>query len=74
MSTVDVFKENLVHLRKSRGLTQAMLGNLSGYSTTTIAHMEAGVAPVTLEKIDKLAKGLRVPPWRLLWTQHHQQP
>jgi transcriptional regulator with XRE-family HTH domain len=72
--TTDIFKANLKHLRQSKGLTQATLGNLSGHSTATIAHMEAGAGNITLERIEKLAKGLRVPPWRQLWTQHHQQP
>jgi len=74
MITTKVFTENLRHLRRSKGLTQATLANLSGYSLQTIVHMEAGAGPITIEKIERVAKGLQVPPWRLLWQRHCQQP
>jgi len=74
MDVTDLFKMNLKHLRQSKGLTQATLGNLSGYSTQTIAKLEAGAGSITIEKVGRLAKGLQVPPWRLLWHKHHQQP
>jgi transcriptional regulator with XRE-family HTH domain len=70
MDVTDIFKENLKHLRESRGLTQTALGNLSGYSTQVIVLLEAGAGPITLERIGKVAKGLGVQPWRLLWRRH----
>jgi transcriptional regulator with XRE-family HTH domain len=69
MNAHDVFSANLKRLREGKGLTQRCLGNLSGFSSTTIALMEAGGGVVTLEKLERLAKGLEVPPWRLLWKK-----
>ncbi len=69
MDVSDVFSANLKQLRESKGLTQVCLGNLSGFSSTTIALMEAGGGVVTLEKLERLAKGLEVPAWRLLWKK-----
>jgi len=65
----DLFTANLKHLRRSKGLTQEGLANLSGYSRVYIASMEAGAVSINLKTIGRIARGLRVPPWRLLWTK-----
>jgi len=54
------FSENLVRLRKEKGISQKELANSSGISTRMIVHYEKHVSHPSLEKIEKIAESLNV--------------
>ena len=54
------FSENLIKIRKQKGLSQKDLAKLTGISPRMIAHYEKHVSYPPLEKIDTLAKALKV--------------
>lgn len=62
------FPQQLRHLRRHRGFTQAKLASLSGLSRVTISHIEQGhsVAHVTITTLVKLSHALGVTPDTLL--------
>ncbi len=53
--------QNLVDLRKRRGLSQAQLAQLSGTTRASVALLESGTSNPTLDLLLKLAQGLRIP-------------
>ena len=53
-------KANLAALRKSKGLTQQQLAELSGISRNTIVELEAGAESVRLSTLEKVADALAV--------------
>lgn len=54
------FSENLVRLRKEKGISQKELAISSGISTRMIVHYEKHVSHPSLEKIEKIAESLNV--------------
>jgi transcriptional regulator with XRE-family HTH domain len=48
-------------LRIARGLTQREFAETAGVSTTNYSVVEAGAGNVTLQVLDRVAKGLKVP-------------
>jgi transcriptional regulator with XRE-family HTH domain len=58
--------ENLVHLRRSRGLTQEVLAFESGLHRTFVAHVERLARNPSLDNIERLAHALGVAPYELL--------
>lgn len=64
MQTKAAFSESLRKVRKARGLTQEDFSDVSG--RTYISQLERGERGPTLEKVDALAKVLRVHPLTLL--------
>jgi transcriptional regulator with XRE-family HTH domain len=51
--------ERVMELRKQRGWTQEDLAASSGLSTRSISNIENGVYSVTLDTLEKLAKGFK---------------
>ena len=51
----------LAELRKSKGLSQQRLSDLSGVARVTIARFELGTQSPTLETLKRLADALKVP-------------
>lgn len=64
MNNIDVFIEDqfirgrLTAIRKSRGLTQKQLSEMSGISTTTISNIESGDNSYTLRSLIRIANAL----------------
>jgi transcriptional regulator with XRE-family HTH domain len=56
----SAFALNLVSLRKSRGLSQRDLANLSGISHRMIAYYETQTVIPPIDKLEKLAQALQV--------------
>jgi transcriptional regulator with XRE-family HTH domain len=54
------FSENLIRIRKLKGLSQKDLANLTGISSRMIYHYENHVSHPSIEKIDIIAKALNV--------------
>lgn len=64
MQTKAAFSKSLRKVRKARGLTQEDFSDIS--SRTYISQLERGQKSPTLEKIDALAKALKIHPLTLL--------
>ncbi|HXH31244.1 MAG TPA: XRE family transcriptional regulator [Bacteriovoracaceae bacterium] len=52
--------QNLIHLRKRRGLSQMQLSSLSGVTRASIAQFESGSANPSLESLLKLSLALQI--------------
>lgn len=61
MFDIQVFRETLVSLRKSRGLSQAKAAALIGRGQSSIAHYETGMAMPRIDELHKLADLYQVP-------------
>ncbi len=55
------FGEKLRKLRKGRGISQEELAGLAGLHRTYVSSVERGERNVSLETIDRLARGLGLP-------------
>ena len=54
------FSQNLVKLRKSRGISQIQVAKLAGIPRSTLASLETGNSNATLGNVIKLSKALSV--------------
>lgn len=66
MALRERFGSTVGRLRVAAGLSQEKLAQLSGLHATTISAVERGKMSVTLEKLEGLARGLRISPWELV--------
>jgi transcriptional regulator with XRE-family HTH domain len=57
---LSTFSKNLKRIRKERGLSQYDLADITGISKRMIGHYETHVTEPPLEKIDIIAKALKV--------------
>ncbi len=57
--------EKIIELRKKEGLTQEDLCGIVGVDRSYMGFIERGQRNITLDKIDKLAKALKVTPKEL---------
>ena len=55
-----IFAKNLKRLRKKRGLSQYDLADLTGISRRMIGHFETKAVELPLDKIELIAKALKV--------------
>jgi transcriptional regulator with XRE-family HTH domain len=60
MTIQECFSQNLIKLRKKRGLSQKDLATLSELSPRMIAHYETQVSHPSLDKLQQLAQALNV--------------
>jgi len=58
--------ENLLQIRRARGLTQEALAFEAGLHRTFVAHVERQVRNLSLDNIERLAKALGVETFELL--------
>lgn len=65
-SARDVLARNLLAFRAERGWSQEELAWQAGLHRTFVAHVERRARNISLDNIEKLAKALRVPVYRLL--------
>lgn len=64
--TRALLASNLVVLRRQAGLSQEALALEAGVHRTFVAHVERGARNLSIDSVEKLAIGLRVPPVVLL--------
>ena len=62
----DVLAKNMRRLRAVRGLTQEALADECGIHRVYISGIERSERNVSIDNIGRIAKGLRVDPWKLL--------
>jgi transcriptional regulator with XRE-family HTH domain len=62
-----VLAGNMKRLRKERSMTQERLAEKAGVSQNHIAEIETGKKAASLEMVEKLASGLGVSPWELIF-------
>lgn len=66
MSLREVFKENVKYYRKQLNISQERLAELSNLSPNYIGDIERTDRKVTIDTIEKIAKGLGIDPVLLL--------
>ena len=65
-SAREVLAANLVALRNERGWSQEVLAFEAGLHRTFIAHVERHARNISLDNMEKIARALEVPCYRLL--------
>jgi transcriptional regulator with XRE-family HTH domain len=66
MALRKLFADNLVKLRKQRGLSQEALAHEADIDRTYVSSLERGIYSPSLDMVAKLAKVLKVKPEDLL--------
>lgn len=66
MTLRQVFRENVKYYRNEQKLSQERLAELSELSTNYIGDIERTNRKVTIDTIEKVAKGLKISPDKLL--------
>jgi transcriptional regulator with XRE-family HTH domain len=64
LSLKAVFADNLRRLRQNSQLSQTILAERSGINRANLNRMEFGKNGVTFASLEKLARALKVEPWR----------
>ena len=62
----DVLAKNMRRLRAARGLSQEALAHESDINRTYLSAVERSERNVSIDNIARIAKGLKVEPWKLL--------
>jgi transcriptional regulator with XRE-family HTH domain len=62
----DILARNMRLLRAKRGFTQEALAYECGINRTYLSAVERSERNVSIDNIARIAKGLKVEPWRLL--------
>lgn len=65
-----VLAENLIRLRRERGLSQEDLALECGLHRTFISHTERMARNISLDNIERIALALSVPVYQLLLVDH----
>lgn len=66
MGIRDILKKNLRDYRRDAGLSQEELADAAGLHRTYVSGVERGVRNPTVEVLDKIARPLNIPAWKLL--------
>ena len=66
MNLNEVFSQNMKKLRTECSLSQEELAERSGLHRTYISLVERNQRNITLKNLEKIAKGLELPPYLLL--------
>jgi len=62
----DILAKNMRRLRAARGLSQEALAHECGINRTYLSAIERSERNISIDNIARIAKGLKVEPWRLL--------
>ena len=68
-----VLAENLVLLRRERGMSQEALALEAGFHRTFVTHVEGKTRNIAIDNIEKLAIALNVEPYELLRPQREHE-
>lgn len=63
------FGARIKHLRKAKGLTQEKLAEKAGLETAYLGDVERGKRNLTIDNIEKIAKGFNIEPFKLFLFQ-----
>jgi transcriptional regulator with XRE-family HTH domain len=66
MNVREILADNLRRLRAERGISQEALADLAGIDRTYISSIERRVYAVSIDKLDAIARALKVEPFELL--------
>lgn len=66
---VLLFGKNVKTLRENLGYSQETLAELSNLHRTYISDIECFKRSISLNNIEKLARALDVPAWKLFWEE-----
>lgn len=66
---VLLFGKNVKTLRENLGYSQEILAELSNLHRTYISDIECFKRSISLNNIEKLARALGVPAWKLFWEE-----
>ena len=72
ISDIREIGNNLLHIRKSAGLTQAEVAERAGLSDRTYADIERGVANMRVETLLRICSVLRITPNDILYREEDQ--
>lgn len=73
MDIIKVFGENVRKYRKTKGLSQEKLGELSDLHRTYISDIECFNRSISLYNIQKIADALEVETYMLFWRRKNSQ-
>ena len=62
----DVLAKNMRRLRAARGLSQEALAYESDINRTYLSAVERSERNVSIDNIARIARGLKIEPWKLL--------
>ena len=62
----DILAKNMRRLRAARGISQEALAYECGINRTYLSGVERSERNVSIDNIARIARGLKVDPWRLL--------
>ena len=62
----DILAKNMRRLRAVRGLTQEALAHDCGIIRTYLSAVERSERNISIDNVARIAKGLKVEPWKLL--------
>jgi transcriptional regulator with XRE-family HTH domain len=62
----DILAKNMRRLRAARSISQEALAYECGINRTYLSGVERSERNVSIDNIARIAKGLKVDPWRLL--------
>ena len=62
----DILAKNMRRLRAARGLSQEALAHESEINRTYLSAIERSERNVSIDNIARIARGLRIDPWKLL--------
>jgi len=65
------FGKRLKELRKARGLTQENLAEKTGFEPSYLSDIERGSRNITIDNIEKIAKGFGVDAYKLFFFHHN---
>ena len=65
-SAREILAANMIRLRGKLGWSQEMLAFEAGLHRTFIAHVERQVRNISLDNVERIARALRVPTFKLL--------
>ena len=70
------FGERVKDLRKQKGMTQERLAEKAGLHISLVSLIERGQTNPTLDTMNKLSKGLKVPIWEVFMgmEEEHRKP
>ena len=64
-----VLGRNIRELRENKGITQAELGSIVGYTAMSISYIEHGIRPLKVSALVKMANYFEVPADKLMLSQ-----